>query len=118
MNWDTNNLCKRIMGDIVILRTLFDCGFLKGNDVIRELPLLYFVARFNCSNYKEIIDLLIKNNADINSQYTWSYPVNEAIHYKNYDVAAYIYSKGGKYIEEEVDPNDLIKFKKELDKLN
>jgi len=107
------------MGDIVTLRTLFDCGFLKGNDVIKELPLLYFVVRFNCSkNYKEIIDLLIKNNADINSQYTWSYPVNEAILYKNYDVAAYIYSKGGKYIEEEVEPNDLIEFKKELGKLN
>ena len=123
--WNISDICDRIcqyiyIGDLKILKTLFDCGFLKGNDMLNltdkdakyySIPLIYFVARYNClNNYKEIIDLLIEKGADINSGYTWSHPMTEALLNHNYNIAAYLESKGAKYEMDDMNEDTMKKF--------
>jgi hypothetical protein len=123
--WNTSDIGGRIchyiyIGDLKTLLSLFNCGFLKGDDTLHfteseiiydSIPLIHCVARYNClNNYKEILDLLIEKGADINSNYTWCLPMTEALVNHNYNIAAYLESKGAKYEIDDIDDDTMQKY--------
>ena len=97
-------------GNITMLRTLYECGFLDPRDTFDTtgrkhhqsydaITLLNFVAIYRCPNYKEMIDLMIEYGGNIQDT---RLPLEEALMNGNYDIAAYIHYKGGQCNWDEV----------------
>ena len=113
-----SNIQERIIqyinaGDVYTIRTLLNLGALTINDTfdIRgrkqrsnsdSVNMIEIVARNNCAKYGEVIDLLLDFGCDINKG-NENTPLETAILYKNFDVAAYIEKRGGTF--------DMIKIK-------
>lgn len=115
---DDEDLNSRVIsyiykGNYKMVETLFDIGFLRPDDTFditgrggRGNPedsdtMLSHIARWPCPNYKELIDILLKNGSSINYGYMCS-PLQTAITYRNFPTAAYLMHKGGEYVIEEV----------------
>jgi len=64
--------------------------------------MIEIVARNNCAKHGKVIDLLLDFGGDINKG-NGNTPLETAILYKNFDVAAYIEKRGGTF--------DMIKIK-------
>ena len=126
--WNTEDIGGRICeyvrtGNVPLLKSLYESGFLKVSDRFDTTgryrhtyhydttTLMYFAAQFGCEqNYKEIIDLFLQYGdtpngyAKDNESYDcYISPMTEAMMYGNYDIAAYLESKGGTCDVEELD---------------
>ena len=104
-----SNIQERIIqyinvGDVYTIRTLLNIGVITIHDTfeIREhknfgqINMLEIIALNNCAKYAKMIDLLLDFGCDINKG-NGNTPLETAILYKNFDVAAYIEKKGGKF---------------------
>ena len=113
-----SNIQERIIqyinvGDVYTIRTLLNLGALTINDTFDisgrkqrsssdSVNMIEIVARNNCAKYGKVIDLLLDFGSDINKG-NGNTPLETAILYKNFDVAAYIEKRGGTF--------DMIKIK-------
>jgi hypothetical protein len=97
-----------LRGEVGRIGGLFEMGFLNKWDRLDltghyrhtetdAVSLLHVVACKGSSRANEMIDVLLANGCDINEIDNESTPVETAIAYHNFDVAAYLLSKGGKY---------------------
>jgi hypothetical protein len=107
--WSNYNFGGRILnhivnGNVSVIKILLEIGFLNVNDhfdITKEPTLLHVIARYGCAKYKDMIDLLLQYGINIDKPSTSSV-VSQAIIFKNFAIAAYIYSKGGIFDRNEV----------------
>lgn len=99
-------------GNIELLKVLFDCGLLEPTDTFDlsggdghggvyddngdNVGLLHIVANRPCPDYRELIDLMLKNGVDLHEQNPFT-PLEHAISRKNFPTARYLQSKGATY---------------------
>jgi len=96
-------------GHVELIETLFACDFLKVSDRFDNTgrggqggnpedcaPMLTFIAEKSCPDYKDLIDIILKNGGDVNEEDgNLIRPIESAIFNKNYRTAIYLESKGG-----------------------
>ena len=113
MRWNNDDYGGRIMnylitGNAEMIKFLFSIGFLDKSDMLDPtghyrhtssdtVPFLYIIARYGCPNYMKMIDVILQFGVNINEELLGSTATEEAIVYKNFDIAAFLIQKGGKY---------------------
>ena len=102
-----------LKGEAGRLEGLFELGFLNKWDRLDltghnrhsecdAVSLLHVVATKGSVRAKEVIDVLLNNGCDIDEMDSGSTPVETAIAYHHFDIAAYLLSRGGKYDRNQV----------------
>jgi ankyrin repeat protein len=116
-------------GNIELLEVLFDCGLLEPTDTFDltghdghgdtccdngdTVGLLHIVANRPCPDYRELIDLMIKNGVNLNEANPIT-PLEEAIINRNYPTARYLQSKGGTYRNEYIGRQPLEEYRLDI----
>jgi len=108
----TLRITKQIFkGNVDMIKDLLDIGFLLPEHTFHgknntQITILQYVAETNPPCATAMINMLLSHGFKVDSG-IWCTPLEHAIRHGNFNIAAYLQSKGGTYSIEDVSPEDI-----------
>lgn len=108
----TLRITKQIFkGNVDMIKDLLDVGFLLPEHTFHgknntQISILQYVAETNPPCATAMIDMLLSHGYKVDDG-IWRTPLEHAIIYGHFNIAAYLQSKGGTYTIENVSPEDI-----------